>query len=178
MDAELESRECLVAAVLAQRGEQLLLLAVRRFPGELAGRGERRSPEDVGRREVLGLEHGPLPHDEGVLHHVLQLAHVARIIVGQEDPKGLGSDLAHGPVAPPAEALQSTLDQQRNVLLALGQGRYVDGDDSQPVVEILPEPAFPHQALDVAARRGDHAHLGAGLPAALGRLEGLLLEDV
>ena len=52
---------------------------------------------------------------------------------------------------------QEIVDEQRNVLPAVSQRWQIDGDDVQPVVEVLAEPALAHQRGQVAMSGGDHA---------------------
>src|ERR1035437_10888441 len=67
--------------------------------------------------------------------------------------------------------------QHGNVLLAVAQGRNLDGKDIKPVIEVLPEPAFLRILLQVAVGGGDDPDIHrAGLLLA-DPLILLLLED-
>src|SRR4051794_1466748 len=68
------------------------------------------------------------------------------------------------------------IDQQRNVVAALPQRRYVDGNDGQPVEQVSAEALGVHLRLQIAVGRGDEAevylaHLGLPDPADLAILE-------
>ncbi|HXV20177.1 MAG TPA: hypothetical protein VD811_04180, partial [Desulfuromonadales bacterium] len=126
------------------------------------------------------LDHGPvqrggeeLPFDAaggagdvGVLDGIFQFADVSRPVVGHQQghrPAGdLGDALAAG-----VELLDEGLRQQGDVLLALAQRRQVDGDDAEPVVEVLAEIPLVDLPAQVLVGGGDDAHVGlAGLDAA------------
>ena len=53
------------------------------------------------------------------------------------------------------------LDEQRDVLTPLAQGRHVNHEDGDPVVEILAEGPKLDLALGVLVRRGDQADISA-----------------
>ena len=53
------------------------------------------------------------------------------------------------------------LDEQRDVLAALAQRRRGDGDDVEPVVEVLAEAPGRDLGGEIAVRRGDDAHVRA-----------------
>src|SRR6185503_2782641 len=94
---------------------------------------------------------------------------------GAETGEGGARDGARGAAA--GGAGQDVLGQIRDVGHALAQRRDADGDDVQPVVEVLAELAASDQALEVAVGGGDDADVDlAGLlvadPADL-----VLLED-
>ena len=88
--------------------------------------------------------------DERPLEHVLELPHVARPVVGDERVHHAPGDLLDAP----AQVLLSPLDEgpgdQRDVLPPLAQGRDLDREDAQAVVEVAPEAPLRHRALEVA----------------------------
>ena len=144
-------RRAALAAVAVGGGERLadgLLFAVGqrnhrrpREPGDTRGRSRshaRRRPERSARpggRLVVLQSRGHVGHLQRAfgLHRrhaldaVLQLAHVARPVVGlqrrRESPGRAGS----------RDAIEEVLDQQRDVFLAVAQRRQVDGEDVEPV---------------------------------------------
>ncbi len=68
------------------------------------------------------------------------------------------------------------VDEKRNVLAPLAQGRQVDRHDVEPVEEIVAEFALAHHRLEVLVRRGDHAHIDLDVLVAADPLDGLLAQ--
>jgi hypothetical protein len=66
--------------------------------------------------------------------------------------------------------------QQRDVALALAQGRVVDRKDVQAVIEVLAKVAALHALEQVAVVVADHAHVDLYCRVAADTLELLLLE--
>src|SRR5580700_431349 len=95
----------------------------------------------------------------GALDRVLQLAYVARPVVGFEALHGLWLDgldgLGHGF----AIALQERAGQQRDIFAALAQRWQMDGDHAQPVVKVLAETAFGDFFFEVFVGGGDYSHV-------------------
>ena len=69
------------------------------------------------------------------------------------------------------------IDQQGNVLAPLTQGRQLQGDDVEPVVEVLPELALAHQGPQVTMGGGHHADVHLDGLLRPHRHELLLLQD-
>ena len=118
-------------------------------------------------RDLGGLDHGPVRQHDRPLDGVLQLAHVAGPVVAlQRAP-------ARRPRRPPprrpvrgAVLAQEVLDQERDVLAPVAQGRDLDGDDAQAVVEVLLERALRRPS---AAGRGWWRRSPARPPSACAR---------
>src|SRR6266853_5497766 len=101
----------------------------------------------------------PLTQHDGTLDHVLELAHVARPVVGREPLHGLLLDIADGLPRLLCEAVDKVFDQDGNVLGAFPERRQTDGENVQAVEQILPERAALHRGLEIAVRRREHAHV-------------------
>ena len=109
--------------------------------------------------EVLGLHLVVLDHDEQPLDRVLQLADVAAPGVAAE-----GLDRRRGEASRPhvvlgAELPREVLDEGRQVLRALAQGRHADRDHGEPEEEVLAEAALLDLLLEVLVGGGDDAHV-------------------
>src|SRR5215469_937031 len=122
---------------LARLFEGLLLERVLADAAGIAG-AERRG-QGVGADDVAG------GHDHEPLHHVAQLADVARPVVGQEVRERLHGDRLGSLGVLARVERDEVLDEQRDVLGALTQGRHLDRDDREPVEEIFAEAALADQ---------------------------------
>ncbi len=117
-------------------------------------------PQTLQGRQVTRFDDaGTAGEDEGPLHHVAQLTHIAGPVVGQQGPQRLGREHRHRPVAgtPPGEMG----DQRGNVLAPLAQGRHGDLEGADAVVEIRAELAFAHHARQIPVGGEHHPHVGA-----------------
>src|SRR6266566_3190738 len=151
----------LVAPALAQRGgEQATLgLLERRHVARIdGGRVGGREPAHGGGQVVQRDRVGDRER-EGALDRVLQLAHVAGPAVDAQALHRLGGEALRRHLVLAAEALEEVLDQQRDVLRPGAQRRQREVHHVEAVVEVLPEAAGPHLALEVAVAGGDEAHV-------------------
>src|SRR5712691_9087382 len=116
-------------------------------------------PRAEGRGKVFGADDVAGSHDDEPLDHVPELAHVARPVVGEE----IGESLHRDGLGPPAvlgrEQRDEVLDEGGEVLFPLPEGRHLDGDDGEPVEEILAEAAGRDLLLEVLVGGGEHAHV-------------------
>ncbi len=133
------------------------------------GRGRHRSD-----RQVLGQDDAAGRHHHRALHDVLQLAHVPRPVVTDQAIERVGRDAALAELA--GVLGQEVLDQQRNVAPPLAQRRQVQGDDVEPIVEVLAELPLAHQGLEVAVGGGQHADVDANRLVAAEPLDRPLLQ--
>src|SRR5438093_3488311 len=164
---------------------------LRRFghvPGALPQRGQDRVPlgaiprgADLTDRLLLGprrkrlldlpdTDRFSLAHDEEPLDQVFQLAHVSRPGIARQPLDGLGLELSPRPAVLVPEPLHEVADEERDVLAARAERLDVDGDDAQPVEEVLAETARLDLLGEVLVRGRDDArvHLDrAGAPQAL-----------
>src|SRR5215213_11585050 len=72
--------------------------------------------------------------------------------------------------------MQEMLDQQRDICMALAQSRQLDGDDIEPVVEILPEISSVDLAREVLVGGGHHSGVHFDATGAADTFELPLLE--
>src|SRR5262249_49922528 len=80
-------------------------------------------------------------------------------------------------VHPPGESIHEVSDERRDVLGTLAQGRQVDREDVQSVVEVVAEAALVDHRKQIPVGRRDHAHIDLDRPRATEALELLLLKD-
>ena len=126
--------------------------------------------------QVRGRDHVAAGQHHRAVDEVLELAHVAGVVVLQEEVHRLAGDAAG--LALVGEAPQEVVDQERDVLAPLAQRRQRDRDDVQAEEEILAEVAGPDHGLEVAVGGGDEAHVHldrACVPPR--RSKALLLQD-
>ena len=88
-------------------------------------------------RQILHPDALVRGHRRGVVHHVLQLAHVPRPIVGLEPRHHLGRQLLSRRST--ATLREEVLDEERDVLLALTERGNREDSGVEPVVQVLAE---------------------------------------
>ena len=140
-------------------------------------RTSRSSPEErtLGGRSSRPTR--PLPrHHDRALDRVAQLAHVARPGIGVEGLPRLGVEALELLAVLLGELAQEGHGEQGDVVAPLAQGRHVDVDDVEPVVEVLAEGSLADLLLEVAVGRGDDAHVDLDRLLAADALELALLE--
>ena len=119
---------------------------------------------------------GPVSTQQRLLEHALQLADVARPGVAAQQVHRLGGDLADLPAQLPVEAPHVVADQHGQVVAALAQGRQVDREDAQAIVEVGAELPLRRRRLQVAVRGRDQPHVGLDRLVAADPLERLFLQ--
>src|SRR5215472_1170551 len=82
-----------------------------------------------GEDEMGGRNAGSLGEDERALDRVLQLAHVARPVVSEEDVARLAGQGSDGPSHPVGEGPQKMIGQEEHVLIPLPQRRKMQAED-------------------------------------------------
>jgi hypothetical protein len=150
-----------------------------------AGAGGERGRAPHGGRQHRRLDHAAVAQRHRPLQDVGELAHVAGVAVGEEQPLRLGRDGGPRPAQLGGEAVEEVLQEERQVLAPLAQGRHPHLDDVEPVEEILAEPSRLHLLGQVAVGGRDdarrHGQVGAAADAAdltlLQRSQQLDLED-
>ncbi len=110
-----------------------------------------------------------------LLHQVEELPDVSRPVRGRQQFDGLGRiDL----LLPPrfGGLLQEMRHQQGNILAAASQGRYLNGQNADLVVQLFEKRAGIHQRLEVTRCGADQPHVGALCIPALSRGNGILVQ--
>src|SRR6266516_7798417 len=159
---------------LLERGFDQRLLTVRQGGH---GRAVRRLALLAREPRLIDHQRLALTQHDGTLDHVLELAHVARPVVGREPLQGLLVNIADDLPRLLGEAVDQVFDQDRNVLRAFAERRQADGEDVQPVEQILPERAALHRGLEIAVRGREHAHVHRNRMTAADALDLSLLEN-
>src|SRR5690606_18095846 len=118
----------------------------------------------------------PASEDECSLDGVLQLADVARPAVLVDELEGFRGEALHFLLVLLDEAAQERLGEEADVAAPLAERRQEEGDDGEPVVEVLPELSFLDGLLHVLVRRRDEADVDVDLLLATQPPEGALLE--
>ncbi len=116
--------------------------------------------------------------DYGALDEVFELANVPRPIRLGELFQCGGWNRFDRFLHLPGESLNEITHQQRDVFSALTQGRYVNRENVQPVVEIAPKLARLNHCFQVAVRGSDEPQVHFASLRAAQALELPLLERV
>ncbi len=118
--------------------------------------------------EIAGLDLGAAGDDDRSLDGIFELAHVPRPRIRLQHRQSLGGRAAHRLAARARELGDEVVDEARNVLAPIAQGRQMDREDVQPVIEIFAELPLGDHRLEVAVGRRHDAHVD---------LEGLVAAD-
>src|SRR6185436_19495761 len=78
---------------------------------------------------------------------------------------------------PAGAAVDEELQQRRGLLATLPQGRHADRKDVEPEVEVVPEPPFRAQAVELPVGRRDDADVSPQRPGSADPLVFPLLEE-
>src|SRR5262249_30230886 len=89
-----------------------------------------------GEAKMGGRNVRSLGEDERALDRVLQLAHVARPVVSEQDVARLAGQGCDGPSHPCGGGPQKMVGQEEHVLIPLPQRRKMQAEDGQAIVEI------------------------------------------
>src|SRR5262249_31476713 len=92
-------------------------------------------------------------------YDVLQLANVARPMLGLEQLQTLAVDGSDLLPRFPCEALDEGFDQQGNIFPSLTQWRHGNRKDIEPVKKIVTDRARSHSSLEVTVRGGEYPHV-------------------
>src|SRR5208337_4820450 len=103
-------------------------------------------------RQIFRIELFVLSQNHGALDCVLQLAHIARPVVLQNQLAALLGDAFHVLAELAVIAPDEILHQRQNVFFAFAQWRQKNGDDCQTVVKVLAEGIVSHRAFQITVR--------------------------
>jgi hypothetical protein len=125
---------------------------------------------------MRGREHPRVIQQRGSLHDVRQLADVARPPESpQRGASVLGQRLGRQAVVL-AGAGQEVLGQAKHIGAALAQRGHSQGDDGEPVIEVLPESPGPYRRRQILARRRHHPDVEGLAAGATQPAHGTLLD--
>ena len=125
----------------------------------------------------LGADFGRGAEDRHPLDQVFQLPDVAGPIVLRHLGQRLGREVEVDPAVVQGRPLQEAAGQLGNVFLPLPQRRHPDGDDVQPVVEVLAELSLADPVEQVAVGRRHDAHVDLDPLGATDSLDSPLLQE-
>src|SRR5215472_18542273 len=131
------------------------------------------SPGTVGPRR-FGLQPGfvhreglAFAQDDGSFDHVLQLADIARPVVGLKHFQCLLVNLFDLFSRLAGESLDEIFHEKWYVVFALAERRHGDWENVEPIEEVAAEASCGNRCLQITVRRGDNAHVhGDGLRSA------------
>ena len=146
-----------------------------RWAGALAWGWTPGAGQDLG-RQVLGLERLAAAHGDRELERVLELADVARPVIGEQGPHGVGGEL-EGPPCPAAHVREQQARDGLDVLAPRPERRELDGKDAQPVVEVLAERSLRNGLAQVAVGGRDDPGASPAWLVVPDALVGVLLQD-
>ncbi len=122
------------------------------------------------------MQYEAVAHEHRALDDVLQLAHVARPVVGREHVDGRRRDAADVLAMLGREALEEMIGKKQHVRLPLTKRRDEDREHVQPVEEVLAERAVRDRLFHVLVRRGNEPDVHFDGLGAAQALELALLE--
>lgn len=115
-------------------------------------------------REMMDIQRVPVHQDDGPLHRVAQLPHVAGPRVAHQRGECFRREDGNRLVVARCAFEQEGLHQFGNVFRSLPQRRNLQRDDVEPVVQVGPKPAGGHLLIKAAVGGGDDARFeGQGL---------------
>ena len=145
--------------------EALQVAALLGLPGEERSRARLRGGEGSRRQAQLSA----CREDGRTLQDVVQLPHIAGPGIGLQLGPHRRGQLDGGTAVLPGEALQEGFGQIGDVSRPLPQGRDVNGEDAQPVEQVLAEAPFGHGLPQVLMGGGQQPYIHPpGLLAAQG----------
>src|SRR3989442_4564465 len=109
------------------------------------------------RLDVVRLDRISLDHDQEPLDGVAQLAHVATPRMAGQALERPGREPLRAVAAVARESLDEVLDERRDVLATLAQGRAEDRHDVEPEEQVLAEGAGADTLAEILVGRGDDA---------------------
>ena len=115
--------------------------------------------------------------DYQTLYEILQLSDVARPWIFLQDGQDIIADSFLGQTAFLSKFLQKIFNQQGDVLRTISQWRYLDGDDVQAIVEILPKPSLVDLPLQIFVGGSYDSNIHLDDLAAPHTLEALLFQN-
>ena len=102
--------------------------------------------------------------DDGALHQVAQLVHVAGKGIALKQRLCCGMNRVHVFAEFRGIEAQEVESQEQYVITAIAQWWHMDGKDIEAKEEILTEAAVPLQLIEILICRGDQAHIDGDFP--------------
>ncbi len=124
-----------------------------------------------------GKDFGTAGGDDEALNEVFEFADVAWPDVFFEDLEGLGGEVFEGKVVGATVDLEEVVAEDRDVSGAVTEGRKMDGDDVDAVVEVFAEAAGARHLFKVFVGGADEAEVDLAEGAAAEALDLVVFED-
>jgi hypothetical protein len=96
---------------------------------------------------------------QGVFQGIRQFPDVARPVVGAQGVERLGGNPDFAPLMAAAQVGQQGIHQQRDVLPPLAQGRHMQGQHAQAVIQVGPECPVAHHGGKIPMRGREDADI-------------------
>ena len=149
-----------VPARVLERREELIPGHV----GRAERRGRARRRRDGGHPAGAQLQHpgahrGRVGQERDPLHHIRELAHIARPGIGAQSRARIGVQLLRGQPVLAAGPLEEGLRQHQDVAAALPERRQRERQHREPMIEVLAEAPLAGGRLQVEIAGGDDAHV-------------------
>ncbi len=159
-DAELLRRPRQIPSRTIERLDEPLALGTLEHVAKRVRAGSRLVIPCIRARHLLQAEragghHARVGEQARALDDVRQLAHVARPRVRDERAARVVAEDARRQVVIGACATEEVLGKEQHVLTTLTQGRELDGDDREPVIQVGAEAAGLDRGVQILARRRD-----------------------
>ena len=129
-----------------------------------------------GERQIHRAQERLFFENHSALDGVLELAHIARPVVAENQMARFVGDAANRFAEAAIVAFDEEVDERKDVFLAIAQRRNEDRDDGEAVVQILAELAFAHCFFEVAIGGGDDAHVHLDIAEAADAADHLIFE--
>ena len=124
-----------------------------------------------GQKGVAGAQ------QDGAFDNVFQLAHVAAPLIFLEKGQRFFGDGVDGFIIFPAVFVHEIFSQHGNVFRPLPEGGQLNGNDVQPIVQILAKLVFFHQGFRIAVGGGDDPHINRNRFAAAHFIDFMFLQN-
>ena len=115
--------------------------------------------------------------DDRPLHHIAELAHIARPVICLEGGHCFFADFRRADALLDRVTGEEMLCKGGNVIASLGERGDLDRNNVQAIEEVFAEPLFLHLRLEVARSGGHHTDIHPDLPCPAHANEALLGKD-
>src|SRR5262249_1957122 len=112
-------------------------------------------------REVFRGDQAALAQNRRALEGVVQFTHVSRPFVLQQRVTSVEAQFEVRPTRRLADVVEKRVAERQDIAAPVAQGRQLDLEHLQPIVEILAKVAVQDGLTKVAIRRRQHSYVGA-----------------
>src|SRR5262249_38653926 len=115
--------------------------------------------------------------DHAATNDVLQFADVAGIAVAEQDDESLGADFQIRLLVGLTKQPQKMIDKQGDIAASRAQGRQIQTDDIEPVVEVLTKAALFDERHEILVGGGHNANVAEAIVRDADRRVFAVLQD-